>query len=219
MRIVLILLLLANITLFAYTSLDGVGGGEGVRLTQQVDADKIKLLTPREVAALGPAKVAALADVCVEWGPLSDLDRARALSDLAPLALGTLLTQRRVDVQGLYAVRSETFPNRGAAERRMAELRTRDHGELAVAAADTGKSQYVVAFGAFRTEDAAKARLATLESLGIKNAKVVPTQQVLSQTIVVVRDPQAPVVARLKDLQPGYPGADIKIGSCDKPAT
>jgi len=55
MRTLVFLLLLANLTLFAYTRLDSAGGGEGVRLTQQVQPDKIKLLTPQEVAALGPA--------------------------------------------------------------------------------------------------------------------------------------------------------------------
>ena len=59
MRTILVLLLLANLTLFGYTRLDGIGGGEAVRLTQQVLPDKIKLLAPREVAALGPTKVAA----------------------------------------------------------------------------------------------------------------------------------------------------------------
>jgi hypothetical protein len=216
MRIVLVLLLLANLTLFAYIRLDGVGGGEGVRLTQQVQPDKIKLLTPREVAALGPAKVAALADVCVEWGPLSDADRTRAMTDLAPLALGTLLSQRRIDVPGIFAVRGESFPNRGAADRRAAEVRAKDHGEVTVA--DAGKGQYTLSFGVFGGEDAANARLATLESFGIKNARIVPVQQTLSETVVIVRDPQAPVVARIKDLQPGYPGADVKIGTCEKAA-
>jgi hypothetical protein len=216
MRIVLVLLLLANLTLFAYIRLDGVGGGEGVRLTQQVQPDKIKLLTPREVAALGPAKVAALADVCVEWGPLSDADRARAMTDLAPLALGTLLSQRHVDVPGIFAVRGETFPNRGAADRRAAEVRAKDHGDVAVT--DAGKGQYTLSFGVFGTQDAANARLATLESFGIKSARIVPVQQTLSESVVVVRDPQAPVVARIKDLLPAYPGADVKIGTCEKAA-
>lgn len=66
MRTLVLLLLLANITMFAYTKLDSVGSGEGVRLSQQVQPDKVKLLTAQQVAALGPAKVAALADVCVE---------------------------------------------------------------------------------------------------------------------------------------------------------
>ncbi|MBS0320660.1 MAG: SPOR domain-containing protein [Proteobacteria bacterium] len=216
MRIVLILLLLANLTLFAYTRLDRVGSGEGVRLTQQVQPDKIKLLTPREVAALGPAKVTALADVCIEWGPLSDADRTRALGDLAPLGLGPLLTQRKVDVPGAFAVVSDTFANRGAAERRAAEIRTRDRDEVTVA--DAGKGQYRLSFGTFRTEDAAKARVATLASFGTQGAQIVPAQTTLSQTILLVRDPPAPVVAKLKDLQPGYPGADVKIGSCEKTA-
>ena len=84
MRIVIVLLLLANLTLYLYTRLD-TGGGEAMLLQDQVQPDKIKLLTPQQVAALGPAKVAALADVCVEWGPFSDVDRTRALAELEPL--------------------------------------------------------------------------------------------------------------------------------------
>ena len=56
MRTLVILLLLANLTLFAYTRLDS-GAGEGVRLKEQIRPDKIKLLTPQEVAALGPYKM------------------------------------------------------------------------------------------------------------------------------------------------------------------
>ena len=63
MRILVFLLLLANATLFLYIELDNVGGSEAARLNQQVQPDKIKLLTPQQVAALGPAKIAALADV------------------------------------------------------------------------------------------------------------------------------------------------------------
>ena len=36
-------------------------------------------------------------------------------------------------------------------------------------------------------------------------------------TLVVVRDPQQPVVARLKDLQTQYPGSEIKITACERP--
>src|SRR5437660_12249736 len=102
MRTIFFLLLLANLTLFGYTRPDSTGTGEGVRLTQQVRPDTIKLLTPQQVAALGPAKVAALADVCLEWGPLNDADRARAASELESLALGRLLTQKRTDITTNY---------------------------------------------------------------------------------------------------------------------
>lgn len=216
MRTILVLLLLANLTLFGYTRLDGIGGGEGVRLTQQVLPDKVKLLTPREVAALGPTKVAALADVCVEWGPFSDADRTRAMSDLAPLALGSLLTQQRADVAGAFGVVAGGFTSRANAERRATELRGKSGGEVAVL--DLGKGEFGLSLGVFHSEDAARARIALAESFGTTNARIVPRQQTLSQTFILVRDPQAPVVAKLKDLQPAYPGAEIKIGGCDKPA-
>src|SRR5580765_3693217 len=132
MRTLVLLLLAANITLFLYIKLDSVGGGEGVRLSQQVQPDKVKLLTAQQVAALGPAKVAALADVCVEWGPLSDADRARALADLDPLALGKLLTQKRIETTTLFWVYLPPAPSRSEADRRVADLRARGLGDVAV---------------------------------------------------------------------------------------
>jgi hypothetical protein len=216
MRTILVLLLLANLTLFGYTRLDGIGGGEAVRLTQQVLPDKIKLLAPREVAALGPTKVAALADVCIEWGPFSDADRARAMSDLAPLALGSLLSQRRQDVAGAFGVMAGGFTSRAGAERRLGELRAKDVTDIGVQ--DLGNGEFGLTFGVFHSEDAARARIALLDSFGTKNARIVPRQQTLSQTLIVVRDPQAPTVSKLKDLQLAYPGADLKIGGCDKTA-
>jgi hypothetical protein len=100
MRTVVLLLLLANLTLFGYTLLDSRGSGEAVRLKEQVRPDKITILTPQQVAALGPGKLAALADVCLEWGPLSDAERTRALGEVEGLQLGRLLTQRRVEPRG-----------------------------------------------------------------------------------------------------------------------
>lgn len=95
MRIVVILLLLANLALFALTRLDAAGGGEPQRLAEQIQPEKLKLLTPQQVAALGP-KAAAASEVCVEWGPMSETERARAMVELAPLNLGASITPRRV---------------------------------------------------------------------------------------------------------------------------
>ena len=213
MRIVLALLLFANLTFYAYTRLDS-GTGEGVLLQDQVQPDKIKLLTPQEVAALGPAKVAALADVCVEWGPFSDADRARGLAELEPLALGRLLTQKRVEFDGGFWVSMGPFPSRSAADTRLAELRKQGLKDLAVA--DAGKGQYAVSFGIFRTEQAAVAHAEELANLGIRLARVQPRQAAIAQTLLVVRDPQQAVVARLKDLQAQYPGTEIKVTACER---
>ena len=214
MRTVLVLLLLANLTLFAYTRLDGGSGGEGVRLAEQVQPDKIKLLTPQEVAALGPAKVAALADVCVEWGPFSEADRPRALADLEPLAIGKLTTQRRVDVAGAWSAALAPYSNRAAADRRAGELRAQNLRDVAVGESPGGK--FVVLIGAFRTEDAAKTYASELARLGVAIPTTAQRTAPVSQTLVVVRDPPANVVARMRELQASYPGVDLKVGSCER---
>jgi hypothetical protein len=213
MRIVIVLLLLANLTLYLYTRLD-TGGGEAVLLQDQVQPDKIKLLTPQQVAALGPAKVAALADVCVEWGPLSDVDRTRALSDLEPLALGRLVSQKRVDFDSGYWVNMGPFATRAAAENRIGDLRKQGVKELAVA--DAPKGQFAVSFGTFYAESAATAYTEQLARLGINLAKVERRQQPIAQTVVVVRDPQQSVMARLRELSAQYPGSDLRTTACER---
>ena len=213
MRIVIVLLLLANLTLYLYTRLD-TGGGEAVLLQDQVQPDKIKLLTPQQVAALGPAKVAALADVCVEWGPLSDVDRTRALADLEPLALGRLVSQKRVDFDSGYSVNMGPFATRAAAENRIGDLRKQGVKELAVA--DAPKGQFAVSFGTFYSEKAATAYTEELARLGINLAKVERRQQPIAQTVVVVRDPQQSVMARLRELSAQYPGSDLRTTACER---
>jgi len=215
MRIVVLLLIVANLALFAYTKLDSAGG-EGARRADQVDPDKIKILTPQQVAALGPAKIAALADVCAEWGPFSDAERTKALADLDSLQLGRLVTQRKVETESAYWVNVGPYPSRGAADRRVGELRAQ--GVTDTSAVDAGRGQYVVSLGIFRTEQAARARVDALSRQGVSTAKVEPRQQTSSQTMLVVRDPREAVLARLKDLQAQYIGSEVRIGTCPAPS-
>jgi hypothetical protein len=214
MRTIFFLLLLANLTLFGYTRLDARGTGEAVRLTQQVKPEMIKLLTPQQVAALAPSKVSALADVCMEWGPLSDGDRSRALTELEPLALGRLLTQKRTDVNATHYVHLPRNTNKAAIDKRMADLDTA--GLRNVTVIDSGPQRYTISLGAFRSEEAANAYLQELSRKGIADAKVEPRTQVLPQTVLVVRAPEASVVSRLKTLQTSYPETETRIGPCDK---
>jgi hypothetical protein len=215
MRTILFLLLLANVTLFAYTRLDSGGTGESGRLAQQVQPDRIRLLTSQQVATLGPSKVAALADVCLEWGPFNDSERTRALVELEPSGLGRLLTQKRVENATAHWVFVPRLPSRTAAEKRVAELKAAGIKDLFVV--DGGPQRLAISLGVFRTEDAAAAYVAELGKLGITDARAGPRQQVIVQTLLIIRDPEAAVVARLKALQPTFPGSEITIGACEKP--
>jgi hypothetical protein len=214
MRTLVVLLLLANLALGGYIYLDSMGSGEGVRLAQQVQPDKITLLSPQQVAALGPAKVSALADVCVEWGPLSEGERARALAQLEPFDLARLISQKKVEVIANYWVFIPPAANKAAADKRVEELKGQNIRDLALV--ESGPQRLAISLGAFRTEESAQARLAQLETQGVKSAKVASRAQSLMQTVLVVRDPPAPAVARMKELSSGFAESEIKIGTCDR---
>jgi hypothetical protein len=81
---------------------------------------------------------------------------------------------------------------------------------------DGGPQRFAIALGAFKTEDAANLQLVELAKQGIAGARVAPRQQVTVQSMLVIRDPQQPAILRLRDLAPSYPGAEVKIGACEK---
>src|SRR5690348_10165349 len=111
MRAAVLLLILANVVLFAYARLDRAAQSEAGRLREQVAPERIKLLSPQQVATLTPAKL-----VCVEWGPFADADRARAQGDLEPLALGRLVSQRALPGDTAYWVNLGAMPSRAVAD-------------------------------------------------------------------------------------------------------
>jgi hypothetical protein len=213
MRTLVVLLLLANLALGGYIYLDSLSTGEAVRLSQQVQPDKISLLTPQQVAALGPAKVSALADVCVEWGPLSEGDRTRALAQLEALDLSPLVSQKKVEVIANYWVFIPPAASKPAADKRVDELKSQNVRDVSLV--EAGPQRLAIALGAYRTEEAAQARLAALKSLGV-DARVAPRAQSIMQTVLVVRDPPAPAVARMRELTNGYAESEIRTGTCDR---
>lgn len=214
MRALALVLLFANLLLFAYAWPDRGAGGESARLTEQVQPDKIRLLTPQQVAALGPAKVAALADVCLDWGPFDDAERARALAELEPAGLGRLLTPKRVDTTTAFWVHLPRSGNRAAIDKRVDELKAA--GVKNVIVVDAANLRYTIALGAYATEEAATAAATELRNQGIRDVLVGPRQHTTTATHLVIRDPEAAVVARVRGLQGGYPGTDIRIGACEK---
>jgi hypothetical protein len=212
MRTAVLLLILANVILFGYARLDRAAQSEAGRLGAQVQPDRIRVLSSQQVAALARGKVAALADVCVVWGPFSDADRARAQADIEPLQIGRLVSQRPVAADPMWWVNTGPVPSRAAADKRAAELRLLAIDDLSVV--DSGRGQFTVSLGMFRTEAAANARIEALATRGVAGTRVEPRQGGAAQTMLVVRDPPQPAVARMKELQSQYPGSDLRVGTC-----
>jgi hypothetical protein len=212
MRTAILLLILANVVLFGYARLDRAAQSEAGRLGAQVQPDRIRVLSSQQVAALAPGKVAALPDVCVEWGPFAEADRVRAQADIEPLQLGRLVTQRSVAADPVWWVNIGPVATRSAADKRAAELRLLAIDDLSVV--EAGKGQFTVSLGMFRTEAAANARVESLASRGVAVLRVAPRPSGVAQSMLVVRDPPQTAVARLKELQTQYPGSDLRVGTC-----
>ena len=174
-------------------------------LQDQVQPDKIKLLTPQQVAALGPRRSPRWPTSASSGVRFSDRERARALADLEPLALGRLLSQKRVEFDKRLLGQHEPVRDaRGGRDAGSPTCARRREGARRRRCRPRASSRSRSAY--FRTEAAAIAYAEELAQLGVKLAKVEPRAQPITQTLVVVRDPQQPVVARLKDLAGAVPG-------------
>ena len=214
MKTLVLLLLLANLTLLGYVQLDRWSSAEDVRLRQQIEPDKIKLLTPQQVAALAPAKAAVISSQCLEWGPFSDGERERAQAILEPFALGRLLTSRHAETKGAYWVYLPPLPSKAAADKRAAELRSAGISDLYVI--QEGPQRNAISLGVFRSGEAAQTYLAALSEKGVGNARSGPRNQTVNHTLFSIRDPQPALVARLEASRNEFAGSEIKTGACDR---
>lgn len=214
MRTFVALLLAANLAFFAYSELDLMSEGESSRLQRQLVPEKIKLLTPQQVAALGPAKVSQLANVCLEWGGFTDAERPAALAALEPLQLGRQMSQRKIESTSAYWVFLPPLPSKAAAERRVAELKAEGLKDFFIL--NDGAQKNAISLGIFKTEDAANKFLDAVREKGVKNARYGARAQTIQQTFVVLRDPQPAQTERLQQLKAEFSGSEIRIGPCDR---
>ena len=214
MKLLVALLILANIGLYAWGELDRMSEIEANRLNKQLAPEKIKLLTPQQVVALGPAKASQLANVCLEWGAFTDQEKGAVLAALEPLHLGRQMTQRRVENTSAYWVYLPPLPSKAAAERRVAELRALGLKDFFIL--NDGALRNAISLGVFKTEDSANKFLDALRTQGVSNAKAGARTQTMQQTVIVLRDPQPSQTQQIQSLRAEFTGSDVQIGPCDK---
>jgi SPOR domain len=224
MKLLFLLLVLANLALFAWqrgafgTLPDS--GREAERVARQVEPERIRALTPAQAqalrdkakdlpaangaadngaAALGAAALAQGA-ACVEFGDFSEAQAARLRPRLAALNLGERLTERSVEAPGWYMVYVPPFKSRADVDRAAAQLRDLGVKELLVIA-DNSPMRYGIALGSFRDPELAKNHLADLERRGVRNARVADRPSSAPGTRFQLRAVDAALAARLLDLQ------------------
>jgi len=225
MRTVFLLLLAANLALFAwfgyYSPTDSASDPAPAR--RQLNADKIRLLEGKELKSLAtvkPAPAAAAAAgastatpaapaACVEWGGFAVAEAPKAEQALAPLALGPKLTQRRSEETAGWWVYIPPQGGRAAAMKKATELKALGVDEYFVLQ-DEGKMRWALSLGVFSSEDAAKSRLEALRAKGVRSAQTGERDTQVAKVWFQLRGGDAAQQTALRETVQGFPGTDLR---------
>jgi len=227
MRALFLLLLAANLALFAwsryYAPPDSASDPEPLR--RQVNPQAIRLLTGPELAGLPALKPrpeaaqGALVDAsargpaagasCVEWGGFSVAEAPRAEQALEPLALGARLSQRRSEEKAGWWVFIPPQGNRAAAMKKTAELKSLGIDDYFVLQ-EEGSMRWAVSLGVFSSEEAAKSRLEALRAKGVRSAQTGERDTQVTKIWFQIRGADAALQGKLKGLAQGLPGTELK---------
>jgi hypothetical protein len=224
-RALFLLLVLANIVFFAWTRYFAPAGAaiDPTPLARQIDADKLRVLRPGEQPAAAsksvpaappappPTLAAALAEPasCIEWGSFTLTDTPKAEQALEGLSLGSRLSQRRTEERAAWWVFIPPQPNRQAAAKKAAELKTLGVGDYFVVG-EEGPFRWAVSLGVFRTEEAAKARFAALRSLGVRSAQIGPRETMVPKVWLQVKGVDPALESGLKEIARSVDGSELR---------
>ena len=211
MRILFLLLVLANVVFYAYAYVARErSAAQQAGSDLQINADKVRI-AKRPSGASVPAPAA-----CLEWGVLVGPEVARANAALSEIALPESSIQRVVtDVPG-YWVYMPPLKAPAAVDKKLQELKALGVAETHVVQ-EPAQWRTAISLGIFRTEDAAAKFLEGLRAKGVRTAVVGQRENLLKQVVYFVREPAPGVVARMTELQQAFPESRIKAGQCPAP--
>jgi len=233
MRAVFLLLVAANLALFAwsryYATPDSAVDPEPAR--RQVHPENIRLLTGAELAGLplikpkpaepavpaaagapapgAPAESAQKAGGCSEWGGFSVAEAPRAEQVLEPLALGARLSQRRSEDKAGWWVFIPPQGNRPAAQKKAAELKALGIDDYFILQ-EENSLRWALSLGVFSSADAAKARLEALRVKGVRSAQIGERDTQVTKIWFQIRGADAALQARLKEFAKALPGTELR---------
>jgi len=228
MRTAFLLLLLANLGFFAWSRyLSPDNSADPQPLARQIEPAKLKVVAPADLPPPAPAKPAAAAATpippapapvaaaappspkCMEWGSFTLTDAPRAEKALEPLTLGPRLAQRRTEETANWWVFIPPQGNRQGAVRKAAELKARGVDDYFIVQ-EEGAYRWALSLGVFRTNEAAQARLAALRGKGVRSAQIGPRETVVPKVWLQVRNVDAGLEAKLKEVALTVEGSELK---------
>ena len=214
-----LLLVAANLALFAwaryYSGADSATDAEPLR--RQIKPESIRMLSGLELAGLPLLKpkpapesqLQANLAACAEWGGFALAEAPRAEQALAPLALGARLLQKRSEETAGWWVFIPPQVNRAGALKKTAELKSLGIDDYFIMQ-DEGKMRWAVSLGVFSSEEAARSRLEALRAKGVRSAQTGERETQVAKVWFQVRNADAALQGKLKELAQGSPGTEIR---------
>jgi sporulation related protein len=213
MRLLFWVLILANVMFYAYAFLarQQSGGTNQIPLLQ-INPEKIRVIKAARDSASTKSAVPA-PGACLEWGLFAGPEVARADAAIAKLELPQPLVQRAVAAAGGYWVYIPPLKAKAEVDRKIAELKASGITDFFVVQ-DQSQWRNAISLGIFKSDEAARSFLASLQEKGVRSATAERRENFLKQIAYYVREPSEPMVARLAELQRAFPGTEIKAVAC-----
>jgi hypothetical protein len=221
MRLLFLLLVLANLAFFAHGQMARERAGAAGRIQAlQIHPETIRLVGRGEGASTTIAKATPAPPVassapaaCLEWGEFAGGEVARADAALARLELPQAQVQRTVTDAGGYWVYIPPLKSKAEVDRRVAELKGLRIPDIFVVQ-EVGQWRNAISLGIFKTEEGAQKFLDTLRERGVKTAVTARREKLLKKTVYLVHEPGEALVAQLAALQREFPGTQIRAVAC-----
>lgn len=150
---------------------------------------------------------------CLEWGDFSGPDLVRATAVLSTMQLPGKLNQRQVERDRGYWVYFPPLRNKAAVNHKIAEIKALGITDYFVVQG-SGRWQYAISLGVFKTKEAAQNYLHGLHGRGVHTARVGERASKLKATLFMLDGVDAATVANLTALQKDFPGTELNAVPC-----
>ena len=209
MRLLVLILLLANIAFYAWAQyVPEQSSPEAHLMSQQINPDAIRIAAATQAPAERkpePQKQVS----CVEWNGFNAEDVARAQEAVLPLSPGVQVSERKVEDAAGWWVFMPPQPNRQGAVQKVEELKRLGVDEYFIVQEDS-RFRFAISLGIFRTEDAAQKKLEQLQTRGVRTARVGPRIAGVTRVSLQLRNLQESAQPRIAELLKDFPGTTIR---------
>ena len=222
MKWVVWLLLLLNVLLLAYFNLSATPASSPSLSHQPIEPEKIKLLTPQEIAALPPRPVEAaeaqpIAPVpvkygCYEWGSFSIVSLPRARNIITKFSLNATVEQQTSQEATRYWVYIPQSKSLQEAQTVLDDLHGKGVSESFIVMEPQWR--YAISLGVFKDEQLAAKLLEELKTKGVSSAVKGLRNHEKGQASLLINNMSSDMASEIDRLKPDFPGSELKEVAC-----